>query len=776
MLKKIRKWLKIILFVLLASFVLFLILDFLFPLPIKDFKQRHFAQVIVDKDGKPLRAFPDAQGIWRYPIALGDVSPYYLQALINYEDRYFYQHFGVNPFAILRAIGQWFKHGKIISGASTLTMQVARILKPHRKSFSGKMVQMFMALQLEWHYSKDEILSYYINYAPFGGPLEGVQAASYAYFDKAASELSQSEAALLAVMPQSPSRFRPDRYPQRAKKARNKLLQRLASNNIWQKQAIDEAMGDPVFARYNTRPMIAPLLTRRLKQKYPEQQVIHSTIAIDLQTELESLIKDYMQDKPDKMSAALLLIDNNDGSTLTYIGSADFHSQKRAGHVDMIQAYRSPGSTLKPFIYGMAIDAGIVHAQSLLFDVPQSFSGYRPKNFSDNFSGAVSLTQALARSLNMPAVQILHQVTPKDFYIRMLNAGLDMQLPINAKPNLSLALGGGSVKLENLVAIFSALGRSGKSIKVRLTQNEKSKQYPVISAGSAWIIQNILTQVPLQSSLHSQSLIAHQSIAHKTGTSYGSRDAWVLASNKKYTFGIWVGQPDGSFLLENTGRRSAVPLLRKVLSIVPTNTKQTPEKPNNVTLKPICWPLGTQASLQDKQFCHKSHNAYLLEDNAPPTLKDALSSSYSSGLLTVMLDKNNHQRVTVNCLPDAVEEKQYALWPRVLEPWLAKSLRRSKILPPYSDACKIHQSSSQLRLSGVHDFAILYPEVGSEKMPDVQIKLEGANGQVYWFVNGKLKEASTSILNLSALEASKYHVSVIDASGNFAEIHFEVKH
>ncbi|MCF6300164.1 MAG: transglycosylase domain-containing protein, partial [Proteobacteria bacterium] len=313
-------------------------MDRLRPLPIADFSQRSFAQVVVDKDGLPLRAFPDSQGVWRYPVQLSEISPLYLEALINYEDRYFYRHFGVNPLAVIRALGQWIKSGELVSGASTLTMQVARILKPHKKSFTGKFGQMFRALQLEWHYSKSEILTFYINYAPFGGVLEGVQAASYAYFGKLASDLSYSEAALLAVLPQAPSRFRPDRHPQRAQNARNKLLTRLLAFDVWTKQVIREAKQEPVWAAFNSRPIIAPLLTRRLSKQYPDQQLIKSTIDIQLQTELELLIKDYLSSKSAKTSAALLLLENSDLSTRVYIGSADFFNDDRAGHVDMIKS------------------------------------------------------------------------------------------------------------------------------------------------------------------------------------------------------------------------------------------------------------------------------------------------------------------------------------------------------------------------------------------------------------------------------------------------------
>lgn len=768
-----KKWLKRLVFLVLFSFLSFLLLDWLMPLPIGDFQKRSFAQVVVDKDGQPLRAFPDSQGVWRYPVELSEVSPLYLQALINYEDRYYYQHFGINPLAVARAFGQWIWNGELVSGASTLTMQVSRILKPHKRTLSGKLGQMFRALQLEWHYDKQQILNYYVNYAPFGGTIEGVQAASYAYFGKTAAELTHSEAALLAVMPQSPSRFRPDRYPKRAQKARNKLLERLLEFDIWSKQIIDDAKDEQVWASYNTQPMIAPLLTRRLVKQYPIQQVIHSTIDIDLQLQLESLVRNYIETKSDKMSAAILMVDNSDMTVKAYIGSAEFLSQPRLGHVDMIQAIRSPGSTLKPFIYGMGIDQGLIHSESLLFDVPQSFSGYRPKNFSDSFHGAVSVSQALGRSLNMPAVQILNEITPESFYAKMKNAGLNIQLPNQAKPNLTLALGGGGVDLQHLVGLFSSLGRQGNAANVRLSQEQKLQNYPLLTQGSAWIVQNILSQVPMRT-MQSRSLISEDSIAYKTGTSYGFRDAWVLASNKKFTLGIWVGQADGSFLEKNSGRTSAVPLLQQVMTMLPKGWHEKVEKPFNVTQENICWPLGTKAMNQNNNDCHKIRQAYLLEDTTPPTINDPLSTGFTSGLLTIQTEKKSGKRVLPNCWDGEIITEQYAVWPKILEPWIAKPFRRESFLPKFSDKCAIIQSNNKLEVTGIHNNATIYPIASSQQMPEVQLKLQGSSGENFWFVNGVLQESSTNDLILSNLKPGNFKVTVVDNSANFAEIDFVV--
>jgi len=727
-----------VLLVCVLLLLLFLVLDRLIPLPIEEFEQRHFAQVVVDRSGRPLRSFADSKGVWRYPVKLSEVSPKYIEALLSYEDRYFYQHFGVNPLAVIRALGQRISEGRFVSGASTLTMQVARILKPHEKTLAGKATQMFRALQLEWHYSKEEILTFYLNYAPFGGPIEGVQAASYVYLGKPASDLSHSEAALLAVLPQAPSRYRPDRHKQVAEQARDKVLSRMLDHNTWTEQVVKEAKEEPLWVTYNARPMMAPLLTRRLSQRYADKAVIDSTIDRQLQANLESMLKDHISQKSEQVSAAVLVINNEDMSTLAYLGSADYLSTSRQGYVDMVTAIRSPGSTLKPFIYGMAIDEGLIHSQSLLFDVPQSFSGYRPKNFTDDFIGPVSMSQALIRSLNMPAVQVLDKLTPESFYVNLKNAGLDIRLPSRAKPNLSLALGGGGVSMEELVGVFSSLGNEGKAGRIRLAKSEPIEFSPLFSAGAAWIIQDALSKASLKNHINRRQLTKTPGIAFKTGTSYGFRDAWVLASNDVVTVAVWVGQPDGSFLPDNSGRNSAVPLLNQVLAILPSDLQQTIEQPFTVDQQTICWPLGLQLNPHNQGDCQQKKSAYLLEGLSPPTFSDPMNELFATEHKTLLLDVQSGLRVTPECAIGETKIEQQAVWPLVLENWLPEQFKRKNTLPEFHPKCVLMNSSHHMSITGIHDKAIIYPEVSAVNIPDVELQLHGSSGDNYWFLNGEL--------------------------------------
>jgi penicillin-binding protein 1C len=421
----------------------------------------------------------------------------------------------------------------------------------------------------------------------------------------------------------------------------------------------------------------------------------------------------------------------------------------------------------------MAIDEGIIHSESLLFDVPQSFNGYRPKNFTDAFIGPVSVSQALGRSLNMPAVQVLNEISPESFYANMKNSGLDIKLPNQAKPNLSLALGGGGASLEQLVGVFSSLGREGKSGEVNFLSSQKTKEYPLLSTGTAWILQNILAQVPINK-IRSRHFSSTNQIAYKTGTSYGLRDAWVLASNKKFTLGIWVGQADGSFLEKNSGRQSAVPLLQDVLSILPKSWLEKPEKPLNVNQANICWPLGTKTSIQNPEHCQKRRSAYLLDDTAPPTISDSMKKGFSGVLLELQLEKETGLRVLPNCWQNEMVIKKQVVWPLILDAWLAKPYRRESLVPKFHQDCNIHQSNNRLKIDGLHNNAIIYPEANTQKMPDVDLKIEGQTGSLYWFVNGVQQNSQLQILSLSALPPGHYKVTVVDDSANFAELEFDV--
>ncbi|MFO7529960.1 MAG: penicillin-binding protein 1C [Marinobacter sp.] len=751
-----------------------LILDALFPLPLKD-GEASFARVVTDRHGVPLRAFADANGVWRYPVSLDEVSPHYIEALIHYEDRWYYRHFGVNPLSLIRAVAQRLRHGEWISGGSTLTMQVARILEPHSRTFPGKLRQILRALQLEWHLNKDDILELYLNYAPFGGPLEGVQAASFTYFGKSADRLSRAESALLAVLPQAPSLFRPDRHPQRARAARDKVLQRLAEFGVWTESDIAEARQEAVLAQYNSRPLLAPLLARRLIRDFPHKRVLHSTVDMNLQLSIEQVLADYVQPFPDKTSAAVLVLDNRDMSVLAYGGSADFADHSRFGHVDMIQATRSPGSTLKPFLYGMALDAGLIHEQSLLLDVPSAFGDYRPANFEEDFHGPVSAREALQRSLNVPAVQVLDGLSPEKFYARLASAGVKLRLPQYAQPNLSLILGGTGTDLETLTTSFAALGRQGLIRPARYLMDQGLElDRRLLSPEAAWIIGNTLSEAPLHRYDRARSVARRSSgIAFKTGTSYGYRDAWVLATSEALSIGVWVGRPDGTSLRDNYGRHTAVPLLRRILPLFSNRQLTMPAKPADVGRNTICWPLGTLKKLQDPRWCMQEKQAWLIRDQAPAgALRDPLMPFWNGGLVRAALDENN-RRLPGACDGAVEREERYALWPVSLEPWLPQPWRRTQLLPPAAPHCADKLELETLTIVGIDDNSELHPPPGQAALPPILVSVRDEKDPVHWFLdeNWVAKEVS---LTLADLEPGTHRLSAMNNAGQTARVTFRV--
>lgn len=370
----IRKPLGLLLGIPLLLVALLGLADRLWPLPMP---ADDLARVVLAEDGTPLWRFADAEGVWRYPVSAEQISPYYLEALLTYEDRWFYHHPGVNPLALARAAWQNLRGGRVLSGGSTLSMQVARLLDPHSRTLPGKLRQLWRTAQLEWHLSKAQILEIYLNRAPFGGTLQGVAAASWAYLGKSPMHLTPSEAALLAVLPQAPSRLRPDRHPERAQAARDKVLQRLAEYQVWPQQRVAEAAEEPLLLAPRQEPALAPLLARRLNRPL-SPPLIRTTLDASLQRRLEDLLLGWRARLPERTSAAILVVEAQNMAVRAYLGSIDLNDERRFGHVDMISALRSPGSTLKPFLYGMAMDDGLIHSESLLQDVPPDLAASDP--------------------------------------------------------------------------------------------------------------------------------------------------------------------------------------------------------------------------------------------------------------------------------------------------------------------------------------------------------------------------------------------------------------
>ncbi|MBI6615105.1 peptidoglycan glycosyltransferase PbpC [Pseudomonas simiae] len=750
--------------------------DRVWPLPLP---QDDLARVVLAEDGTPLWRFADANGVWRYPVQTHEVSPYYLDALLTYEDRWFYQHPGVNPLALARATWQNLTGARVVSGGSTLSMQVARLLDPHSRTFHGKLRQLWRTAQLEWHLSKAEILNLYLNRAPFGGTLQGVAAASWAYLGKSPSQLTHAEAALLAVLPQAPSRLRPDRHPQRAQEARDKVLRRLAEFQVWPQSAVDEALEEPLLLAPRLEPSLAPLLARRLNRP-DSPPLIRTTLDATLQRRLEDLLLGWRARLPEHTSAAILVVEEESMAVRAYLGSVDINDAKRFGHVDMISALRSPGSTLKPFLYGMALDDGLIHSESLLQDVPRRYGDYRPGNFSMGFTGAVPASTALSSSLNLPAVQLLEAYGPKRFAAEMRIGGVPLALPALAEPNLALILGGAGSRLEDLVSGYSAFARDGKSATLRLQPDDTLRERPLLSPGSAWIVRRILSGQARPDRDPRAELVQRPVLAWKTGTSYGFRDAWAIGVGPRYLIGVWIGRPDGTPVPGQFGLASAAPLMLQVHDVLTNRDSQrgisAPVKPvpANVGVAAICWPLGQPMSRSDPN-CRRQRFAWTLDNTTPPTLQ-ALDQPLSVGLMESVWVNAKGLRVDAHC-PGA-ELKNIALWPAPLEPWLPRVERREARIPAADPDCPppALAASSPLSIVGVREGDQLRLPAASQQALRLKISALGGSGRRWWFLNGAPlgDSANQDFINASFEHLGRYQLSVLDEAGQTARLEFSV--
>ncbi|MBC3246979.1 peptidoglycan glycosyltransferase PbpC [Pseudomonas lurida] len=750
--------------------------DRIWPLPLpKD----DLARVVLAEDGTPLWRFADANGVWRYPVQTSEVSPYYLDALLTYEDRWFYQHPGVNPLALARATWQNLSGARVVSGGSTLSMQVARLLDPHSRTFHGKLRQLWRTAQLEWHLSKEEILNLYLNRAPFGGTLQGVAAASWAYLGKSPSQLTHAEAALLAVLPQAPSRLRPDRHPQRAQEARDKVLRRLAEFQVWPHAAVDEALEEPLLLAPRLEPSLAPLLARRLNRP-DSPPLIRTTLDATLQRRLEDLLLGWRARLPEHTSAAILVVEEETMAVRAYLGSVDINDAKRFGHVDMISALRSPGSTLKPFLYGMALDEGLIHSESLLQDVPRRYGDYRPGNFSMGFTGAVPASTALSSSLNLPAVQLLEAYGPKRFAAEMRMGGVPLALPALAEPNLALILGGAGSRLEDLVSGYSAFARDGKSATLRLQPDDTLRERPLLSPGAAWIVRRILSGQARPDRDPRAELVQRPVLAWKTGTSYGFRDAWAIGVGPRYLIGVWIGRPDGTPVPGQFGLASAAPLMLQVHDVLTNRDSQrgisAPVKPvpANVGVAAICWPLGQPMSRSDPN-CRRQRFAWTLDNTTPPTLQ-ALDQPLSVGLMESVWVNAKGLRVDAHC-PGA-ERKNIALWPAPLEPWLPRAERREARIPAADPDClpPALAASSPLSIVGVREGDQLRLPAASQQALRLKISALGGSGRRWWFLNGAPlgDSANQDFISASFEQLGRYQLSVLDEAGQTARLEFSV--
>ncbi len=515
--------------------------------------------VVLDRDGRLLRPFLTDDGRWRLPVEVGDVDPRFLDLLFAFEDRRFWDHGGIDPRAVGRALVQSARAARVVSGASTLTMQVARLMEPREtRDLAAKATQALRALDLERRLSKRQILAAYLSLAPYGGNLEGVRAASLSWFGKEPKRLSLAESALLVALPQSPETRRPDRFPEAARRARDRVLERARVAGVASAADIERARLEPVPTTRRPFPAIAPHLAEALVAERPETRIHRATIDIRIQTALEKLLHERAETWSATTSGAIVVLDVAKGELLASVGGPDYFAGSRAGALDLTQAIRSPGSALKPFIYAMAFDNGLAHPETVLEDRPARWGAWAPENFDEAFHGNVTARHALQQSLNMPAVALLDAVGPQALLSRLKSAGVEPVMAQGTQTGLAVGLGGVGVRLEDLARLYAGLARGGETVPVVRRMGEASPardRRRLTDPVAAWYVADVLRGAPPpQNALQGR-------LAFKTGTSYGYRDAWAIGFDRRWAVAVWVGRPDGAPVPGLVGRQVAAPIL-----------------------------------------------------------------------------------------------------------------------------------------------------------------------------------------------------------------------
>ena len=783
------------------------LLDRVFPLP----PAPRYSPIVLAADGSVLHAFLNPTQKWRMKTELAEITPALQQAIINKEDRYFRYHFGVNPVAIAQAAGRnIFKKGRT-TGASTITMQVARLLEPKERTFGNKLKEMLRAMQLEAHYSKAEILQLYLNLVPYGSNIEGVKSAALLYFQQPPDYLSLAQTVTLAIIPNQPRVLVLGKNNDRIRAERNRWLRQFQQQHLFPDQDIEDAINEPLDVQRHAAPALAPHLARRLVTKFPSQPIIHSTLRRAPQAKAEDLTKNYVRRLHELgiSQAAVLVVNNRTRAVEAYVGSADFQDAAGSGQVDGVRAIRSPGSTLKPFLYALAVDRGIVTPKLKLPDVPTNFSGFRPENFDKSCAGEVTVERALTYSLNIPAVRVLAEVGVPTLTDKLRQAGFKTVAKTAPLLGLSTILGGCGTALEELTGLYAALAYGGRYRGLRLTsppagtsppaplprrgepadsKRQKSSGSPLsageggwggevsgerlISPAAAFLITDILAQrtrpdLPMgyQNSRHLPK------IAWKTGTSYGRRDAWSIGYNKDYTIGVWVGNFSGQGSPALTGADIASPLLFDLFNALAYNS------PNNWAVPPAA--LDFRLVCAETGLVPGEHCPNQLIDYYLPGISTARHCEHQKEVLVSADGAISYCRA---CVPATGFRRQ--LFPNPLPEVLAfreaQGLPVSR-LPPHNPACQLVRGTdagagAALAITSPLDHA----EYVLDRKEKQQMLLSCAAGsevrQVFWYVNDRFLRAAAATERVFFRPPSgTVKISCADDHGRNVDIQLQVE-
>ena len=649
----------------------------IFPFPYDKISNIHYSKIIYDRDGNMLRAFTGQNDLWLMPVELAELNPDFINATLAIEDKRFFKHRGIDITAVLRAIKLNLANKKIMSGASTISMQVIRLLEGRKRTILNKIIEAVHAVHLELLYPKEKILALYFEIAPYGGNIHGVKAASLRYFKKHPKDLNLSECALLAGLPQSPSRLRPDRYPERAKERRNRVLFNMAKNGFITEMQYKKAIEEPVLAANYSFPFKAPHFSRFIKNKFKKDSCLITTLDSNIQHFAQIVLEEKINElKPHGVTnGAIVVIENRTGALRALIGSVDFFSEENSGQINGALSRRCPGSTLKPFTYALAFEKGFYTPRMILADVPVQYAGYEPLDYDREYRGPVTVREALIDSLNVPAVEVLDKINYRNLYYLLENAGITS---LNKAPEyygLSLTLGSCEVRLLELTNAYAMLARLGVYKPIQYRENTKlniSKR--LLSEAASYLVAEILSDSKRLEALGIyRDDKTYPRFAWKTGTSYDHKDAWTICYNPEYTVGVWIGNFSGKSSNALVGIEAAAPVAIKIFDWLYAN-KPGPwyEMPEGIGVRYVCALSGEPVS----EICpHAVKDFYI---------KGRSVSRVCSVHKKIAIDKETGLALNKDMLKDRdYEERIFEVWPSALNSWFKQNSSHYAELPKY---------------------------------------------------------------------------------------------
>ncbi len=727
--QKVKQIFKKLGIVTLSLFILFFLLNWIFPLPDKI----EYSTMITDNKGELINAYLTKDQKWRMKTELEEISPLLRKTILAKEDKYFYSHPGVNPFAVGRAFFKNIFRMKITSGASTITMQVARALEPGKRNIWSKLREGFRAFQLEWKYSKKEILQLYLNLVPYGGNIEGVKSASLLYFKKNPDHLSLAEITALSIIPNRPSSLVLGKNNDLIIKERNRWLQKFAADKVFTSKEIEDALAEPLTATRNTVPHFAQHISHKLKQQ--GGHFIKTHIDLNTQLKTEKLVEDYSRSQRLRniKNAAVVIIDNNTHKVIAYVGSSNFNDTTDGGQVNGADAIRQPGSTLKPLLYAMCFDEGLLTPKMVMTDVPVNYAGYAPENYDQKFNGYVTIEYALEHSLNIPAVKSLKIIGHEKLIQKLASCDFKQVRKDQHKLGLSMILGGCGTSLEELTGLFSAFANNGTYISPSYSMNDTlHKRVNIVSDAAAYMVNNILSKVNRPDFPLSWSATEKMpKIAWKTGTSYGRRDAWSIGYNKNYTVGVWCGNFSGVGVADLSGANIATPLLFKIFNTIDYDSDvEWFTAPKDCEQRQVCSETGLLPA---------AHCTNVVMDEFIPLISQTIQCN---NVQEVLLRADEKISYCKSCVPDAGYKKKMM---KIVEPDMQAYFSEQRIsyekIPPHNESCEVIFKGSAP--------AITSPTNGSEyliskKNPEpLMLTCKTANdvSKVYWYIDDKFFKA-----------------------------------